>query len=164
MSIYDDLTIWFATPDDLKLVMQMAQGAAEENAVLKPDIQQMLQIIWPKLNQDHGVIACIGTRGKEPEGMAVLNIGPLPYSREMAVEEVCVYVRPEFRNAKGGRARKLVEFSKSFADQMGLPLIIGVFSSINTKAKCDLYRRVLGEPSGNYWVYGRKTGGQTVEA
>jgi len=45
--------------------------------------------------------------------MVVLQIGKLFYSNEICLEELVLYVHPDYRNAKGGRAHKLVEFSKA---------------------------------------------------
>ena len=162
LSIYDDLKIRLGTPDDMREVMDLAIAAAKENALLTANQVLLAHAIWPALNQNHGMVGCIGKPGGEIEGMVVLNIGTLFYSDEMCVEERVVFVKPEYRAAKGGRARKLCEFSASVAKELGLPLLIGVMSSDMTKQKVELYRRVFGEPSGAFWVVGRKTGGQPV--
>jgi hypothetical protein len=146
----------------MREVMDLAIEAAKENALLTANQMLLVQAIWPALNQSHGLVGCIGKEGGEIEGMVVLNIGTLFYSDEMCVEERVVFVKPEHRAAKGGRARKLLEFSQSVAEQLGLPLLIGVLSSDQTKQKVELYRRVFGEPSGSFWVVGRKTGGNEV--
>jgi hypothetical protein len=159
LNIYDGLQLRLGTPEDVHEVMKLAIAAAEENGLVNASAELLLRTVWPCLNGDHGLVGCIGKRGgSEIEGMVVLNIGTLFYSPEPALEEKVVYVRPEFRNATGGRARKLCEFSKSAADKLQLPLIIGVFSSTSTRAKCDLYRRIFGEPAGLYFLYGGATG------
>jgi hypothetical protein len=162
LNIYDDLKLRLGTPEDMREVMDLAIAAAKENALLTANQMLLVQAIWPALNQSHGLVGCIGKEGGEIEGMVVLNIGTLFYSDEMCVEERVVFVKPEHRAAKGGRARKLLEFSQSVAAQLGLPLLIGVLSSEHTKQKVELYRRVFGEPSGSFWVVGRKTGGNEV--
>lgn len=162
LNIYDDLKLRLGTPDDMREVMDLAIAASKENGLLNASQLLLAKAVWPALNQDHGLVGCIGKPDGEIEGMVVLHIGTLFYSEETCVEEKVVYVKPEYRNAKGGRARKLCEFSKSIADELSLPLIIGVFSSEMTKAKVELYRRVFGEPAGSYWVYGGKTGGHSV--
>jgi hypothetical protein len=162
LSIYDDLKIRLGTPDDMREVMDLAIAAAKENGVMSASQVLLAKTIWPKLNLTHGLIGCIGGKDGSIEGMVVLQIGTLHYTEEPCVEELVLYVKPEFRSAKGGRAKKLLEFTRSVAESLHLPLIIGVFSSIDTQQKCKLYERVLGPPSGNYWIYGRKTGGQPV--
>jgi hypothetical protein len=162
LNIYDDLKIRLGTPDDMREVMDLAIAAAKENALLTANQVLLAQAIWPALNQNHGLVGCIGKGNGEIEGIVVLNIGTLFYSDEMCVEERVVFVKPEHRAAKGGRARKLCEFSASVAKELDLPLLIGVMSSEMTRQKVELYRRVFGEPSGAFWVVGRKTGGHPV--
>jgi hypothetical protein len=79
------------------------------------------------------------------------------------LEERIVFVKKEFRAAKGGRARKLCEFAKQSAERLGLPLMIGILSTERTEGKVRLYRRVFGEPSGAFWLIGAKSG-RSVEA
>ena len=74
------------------------------------------------------------------------------------IAEKLVFVHPDFRSAKGGRAKKLCEFSKSVSDELGIPLIIGVVSTDRTRGKVRLYERVFGEPAGAFFLYGAKTG------
>lgn len=164
LNIYDDLKLRIGTPQDVHEVMSLAIAASQENGLVNASKVRLLQTVWPALNQDHGLVGCIGKPGGEIEGMVVLNVGTLFYSDDPCVEEKVVFVKPEFRNAKGGRARKLCEFSKSVADRLTLPLIIGVFSSEATKAKMGLYKRIFGEPAGLYFLYGGATGNHKVVA
>jgi N-acetylglutamate synthase-like GNAT family acetyltransferase len=158
LSIYDDLKIRLGTTADMDEVMQLATAAAKENGLLDASPELLVRAIWPKLNLQTGLIGCIGKPGGKIEGMVVLQIGKLFYSDEQCLEELVLYCHPDYRNAKGGRAHKLVEFSKSSAEKLGLPLLIGVLSSAKTEQKCKLYERVLGPASGKYWIYGRATG------
>jgi len=158
LSIYDDLKIRLGTTEDMDEIMQLAAAAAKENGLLEANPELLVRAVWPKLNLQTGLIGCIGKPGGKIEGMVVLQIGKLFYSNETCLEELVLYVHPDYRNAKGGRAHKLVEFSKSSAEKLGLPLLIGVLSSAKTEQKCKLYERVLGPASGKYWIHGRKTG------
>ena len=96
------------------------------------------------------------------EGMVVLTIGNLYYSPQPCVEEKVIFIHPEYRSAKGGRARKLCEFSKQVADTLDLPLMIGVCSSHRTQGKVKMYERIFGPPAGAYWLYRTATGGHKV--
>lgn len=165
LNIYDDLKLRLGTPDDMREVMDLAIAAAKENGLVNASQVLLAKTVWPALCQDHGIVGCIQKKnGIEIEGMVVLQVGTLFYSDEPCVEEKVVFVKPEYRAAKGGRARKLCEFSKAVADRLGLPLIIGVFSSIETQAKISLYKRIFGEPAGLYFLYGGKTGAKEVAA
>lgn len=157
LSIADDLQIRLGTTADLDEIMQIATMAAKENGLLKFEPELLVRTIWPKLNLQTGLIGCIGPIGGKIEGMVVLQIGKLFYSDETCLEELVLYVLPDHRNARGGRAHRLIEFSVTSAQKLGLPLLIGVLSSIKTDAKCRLYERVLGAASGKYWIVGRRT-------
>lgn len=164
LSIYDDLKIRLGTTADMDEVMQLAIMAAKENGVMNASQLLLAKTIWPKLELQHGLIGCIGPKDGKIEGMVVLQIGTLHYTDEPCIEELVLFVHPDYRAAKGGRATKLCEFSKSVADKLGLKLIIGVFSSINTQQKVKLYERVLGPAAGSYWIYGGTTGAKEVVA
>jgi hypothetical protein len=71
---------------------------------------------------------------------------------------MCVFVHPDYRAAKGGRARKLVEFAKKVSEKLEMPLMIGVLSNSRTDAKTRLYERQFGNPAGAFFLYGMKTG------
>ena len=145
--------------EDFDEVMRLAIEATQENALTQPDMEKLAMPIYGVLSkQIPGIIGVIGPVGKSLEGAILLNIGEMWYSKEQIIEEKAIFVDPEFRSAKGGRARKLAEFAKQVSDALQLPLSIGVLSSSRTAAKMRLYERVFGEPSGVYFLYGAKTG------
>lgn len=153
-----DVKVRVGTPEDVHGVMTVALLACEENAFADPNPQKLLQEIWAALNLDHGICGLIGEPGGDVEGVVLLRIGNPWYSDAEIIEEKAIFVHPQFRSAKGGRAARLCEFSKSVADNLGLPLTIGVMSSSRTEAKVRMYTRIMGQPSGAYWLYGVKTG------
>lgn len=161
-NIYDELRVRIATVADMTEIMDLAIAAAKENSLFNTTPAHLIQTVWPCLNQDRGIIGAIGKQNGPIEGMVVLVVGTLHYSDELCAEEKTLYVKPEFRNAKGGRASKLIRFSMGVAKSLSLPLLIGVLSNDSTKAKCELYRRELGEPAGQFWVWGARTGGHSV--
>ena len=153
-----DISVRVGTPEDVHAVMDVALLCCAENALSKANPEKLLQDVWAALNLEKGICGIIGEPGGVVEGVVVLRIGTLWYSDDEILEEKSVFVRPEFRSAKGGRAAKLVKFSKKAADFLKMPLTIGIMSSDRTEAKIRLYKRSLGEPSGAFWIYGTKTG------
>lgn len=155
------VSVRIGTPDDVHPMMEIVQMASLENGLTHAEPVKLLQHVWAALNQDHGLVGIIGEPGEPIEAAALLRIGPLWYAPddEYVIEEKGVFVHPDFRSAKGGRAARLVEWSMSISDELGFPLTIGIFSDQRTAAKVRLYQRKLGEPSGVYWIYGAKTGG-----
>jgi hypothetical protein len=114
--------------------------------------------IWAALHNDHGIVGVIGNTGDMLEGFVLLRVGNTWYSQAEIIEEKTVFVSKKFRSAKGGRARKLCEFSKKVADELGLPLLIGILSNQRTKGKVEMYKRVFGDPAGAFFLYGAHTG------
>lgn len=154
------VTVRVGTPEDVHAVMDVALMACSENGFVKVDPALLLADIWAALNLHEGIMGVIGEPGGPLEGVVLLRVGTMWYSSENRVlEERAIFVHPDYRSAKGGRAARLCEFSKSASDTLGIPLTIGILSSERTASKIRMYRRVLGEPSGAYWLYNAKTGG-----
>jgi hypothetical protein len=158
----NDITVRTAIPSEVHEVMRLAIMGAEENSFLPAKVSLILNEVWPAVNSDKGICGVIGPVGGQLEGIVILRIGNIYYSEQPCVEEKLVFCHPEFRAAKGGRARKLCEFSKYVADTLDLPLLIGVCSSERTRAKVKMYERIFGPPAGAYFLYRTKTGGHVV--
>ena len=154
----EELIIRIGTPEDLDDLMEISMLASEENGFLEPNPGKLAAEIWPALHQDHGIVGIIGPKDGQVQGAVLLRIGQMWYSDTPVVEEKAIFIHPDYRSAKGGRAKQLCEFSKRVADSLGIPLIIGVLSNSRTEAKVRLYERQFGKPSGAFFLYGAKTG------
>jgi GNAT superfamily N-acetyltransferase len=154
----DKLTVRIGTPKDVDDIMNLALSACDENGFVDPNPMKLLQEIWPALHLDRGVVGIIGQEGAQVEGAILLRIGTMWYSDLEVLDEKAIFIHPEYRSAKGGRARKLCEFAKQVADSLGIPLVIGVLSNHRTEAKVRLYERQFGKSCGAFWLYGAKTG------
>lgn len=144
---------------DFNEVMRLSVDATRENAFVEPDIEMLQGHVYAALDKRMGLVGVIGGAPGEPlEGMIILRIGNPWYSQEKILDEKAIYVAPEFRSAKGGRARKLAEWAKTISEKLGIPLAIGVLSNTRTEAKIRLYERVFGAPAGVYFLYNAKTG------
>lgn len=152
----DDVKVRIATPEDIDQIMELAIMANEEIGVSRADPEKLLYDVWPCLHRQGGIVGVIGKPGGRLEGGISLKIENLWYSDEPFLEERVVFVRPEFRSSKGGRGRKLCEFSKKVADELGLPLIVGISTSIGLEGKTRLYERVFGPQAGAFFLYGRR--------
>lgn len=154
----DAIKVRVGTPEDIHACMDIAELACRENALVNANPQKLLQHLWAALNMQEGIVGIIGEPAAPIEGIVLLRIGPFWYSDDRVVEEKVVFVRPEYRSAKGGRAVKLCRFSMAVSDKLGLPLTIGVLSTTKAEAKVRMYNRLFGEPAGAYWIYNGKTG------
>jgi GNAT superfamily N-acetyltransferase len=139
-------------------VMRSAIAACQDNGFLDFSPSLLAKEIWPALCQDHGLFAVIGPPDGQIQGFVFLKIGTLFYSDRQCIEEKCLWVHPDYRTAKGGRARKLLDFTKKTADTLGLPLIIGIFSTKRSAGKEKLYERVFGQKAGAFFLYGAACG------
>jgi hypothetical protein len=161
----DELKVWVGKPEDIHEMMDLAMAACDENGFVVPNQAKLLNEIWPALNRDKGIVGIIGVPGQKPQGAILLRICNTWYSEDEILEERAVFIHPDFRAAKGGRARKLCDFSKKVSDELGIPLTIGVLSNQRTSGKIRMYERIFGPPSGAYFLYGTRTGAwkQAVE-
>jgi hypothetical protein len=160
----EQLHVRVGTPEDVDDIMELALKACDENGFVAPEPLKLLSEIWPALNLEDGVIGIIGKLGEKPEGAILLRVVTMWYSSEQIVEERAIFIDPEYRSAKGGRARNLCEFAKKVADSLNLPLLIGVLSNTRTEGKIRLYERQFGSPSGAYFLYNARTGAVNAEA
>jgi GNAT superfamily N-acetyltransferase len=158
----EELKIRTGTPEDIYEMMDLALMACAENGFVNPDSNKLMGELWQALNLNYGMIGIIGKENGPIEGAILLRIGPMWYSHDMVVEEKAIFIHPDHRGAKEGRARKLVEFAKNAADELGIPLLIGVLSNKRTEGKIRLYERQLGKPSGAFFLYGARTGEHSV--
>lgn len=160
----EETPIRIATPEDVHDIMELALIGLEENGFVEPRPDRLLQEIWPALNLIKGVVGVIQKEGQKPEGAVLLRVGTMWYSDDEVLEEKAIFIHPDFRSAKGGRARRLVEFSKQVSNELGIPLIIGVLSNHRTEAKVRLYERQFGKPVGAFFLYNARAGGWSEAA
>jgi N-acetylglutamate synthase-like GNAT family acetyltransferase len=146
-----------ATPEDEDSIIKLAHLVGVENGLFQMNEEKVRNLLRPLLYLHGGIVGVIGS-GDSMEGVIILRISQNWYSDASFLEEMCVFVHPDYRAAKGGRARKLVEFAKKVSEKLEMPLMIGVLSNSRTDAKTRLYERQFGNPAGAFFLYGMKTG------
>jgi hypothetical protein len=155
----DEIKVRVGTPADVHDVMELALMGRAENGFVNADEGKILQTIWDALNLNGGIMGLVGPAGKKAQGAVLLRVITPWYSDSRVLEEQAIFIHPDYRQAKGGRASRLVEFSKHTAERLGMPLLIGVLSNSRTEAKVRLYERHLGAPAGAFFLFGAQTGG-----
>ena len=153
------------TPADEAAMLQLALNAWEENGIKDVNPTKMLGMIKPALYLWQGLVGIIGDPGQKIEGAVLLRMSQMWYSDAWMLEEKAIFVDPEFRKSQGGRksstklhASTLCDFSKKVADELNIPLIIGVLSNHRTESKIRLYERSFGPPAGAFFLYNVQTG------
>lgn len=142
---------------DIDAMMRLALAACEENGLTDPNPAKLATEIWAGLTFQHGIVGIIGD-GSQLEAAILLRVEPMWYSDSLALIERAIFVHPEYRAAKGGRARLLCEFAKNAARELNMKLVIGILSTIRAEAKERLYARQFGSPAGAYWLFDGTTG------
>lgn len=127
------------------------------------DLAKVRNILVPSLMKQGGIVGVIGKKGKLEAGI-VLRVSNFWYANDPFLEEMGLFVHPDFRSARGGRASKLIDFAKNCASELGMPLMIGVLSNDRTSAKVRLYERQFGAPVGAFFLWGAKTGLDVVDS
>lgn len=151
----NEIKVRAGTPEDLDAMMALAMLAVDDNGLSAPNQIKILRDIWPALHLDHGIVGIIGN---PIEAAILLRVDCLWYSDEPVLLERSIFVHPDFRSAKGGRARLLCDFAYDASVELGLPLVIGILSNERTAGKVRLYERRFGPPAGAYWIVGARTG------
>ena len=142
---------------DFNDLLVLGREALSENRIqgITPDEDLMYQIAVEAIEGNSAVVGCIGPVGNV-EGAIHLAIRQFCYTKNVHLEELWAYVRPQYRKSRNGQA--LVEFAKDLAKELKLPLLIGILSTERTESKVRMYRRKLGVPSGAYFLYNTDTG------
>lgn len=139
-----------ATAVDKDEVIKLCQRLHEENGLMPMSNEKLSAQLEVALQKKGGFLGIIGEPGKL-EGAIFLIVSTYWYSDIPHLEELFLYVIPECRRMKV--AEQLMEFAKWCSDESGLPLIIGVLSTIRTKGKVRLYERVFSEPAGSFFLH-----------
>ncbi len=148
-----------AVAEDYDAIWKLFDLLHEENAMLnmsKAKLDWLLgRILYPDLIPPgdaglRGFMGVIGPVGGPLEGFIILCLGTFWYSDEIILEEFANFVHPEHR--KSNHAKTFLSYAKHLAEQVGIPLVIGIISNVRTAAKVRLYRRQLPE-AGAFFVY-----------
>ena len=141
------------TVDDVHDIMSQLSNTYEEMGFSNISPIKVLQEVYASLSLDRGIFGIIGNPGETIQAGVLLRIGKPWYSDDDVVEERGIFVHPDYRSGRLGLARKLCDFSKKFAEDMGLPLIVGIQSTTKIAPKIRLYERAFGEQRGAFFVY-----------
>jgi hypothetical protein len=156
----DPTVVRLADVGDLDAILRLCRQLARENALFAMNEEKVRAGIELAVHKNGGVLGVIGNVG-EIEGMMMLRVGQFWYTDQFHLEELFSFVPPKYRRSEN--AKKLVEWGKKMADDLGIPFFVGITSTIRTEAKVRLYRRMLGTWLGCYFVYGKSKSGQSDE-
>lgn len=100
-----------------------------------------------------GTIGVIGPTG-HLEGLVFVIVGGFWYTNSRHLEELVVYVDPEFRQS--GHSKALIDWMKKQSLHADVPLLTGVISNHRTEAKVKLYERMQLPKVGAFFLFNGK--------
>lgn len=140
----------FASPDDAPEVYRLMIALHDENGIFSLSEEKSMWMCANLFQPGHGIVGVI--RGeKEIEGAVALEKAQQDYSTDIYLLERFNHVRPEYR--RSDHAKRLIEFAKACATDLGIPLLMGIVSTQRVEAKMRLYRRLL-IPIGGSFMWG----------
>lgn len=139
-----------AVPDDEEPILAMCRRLHAENGLFSLNEEKVRDLVRRYYERKGTTIGVVGPVGA-PEGVICLMFSEQYYTNDWHLAEVWNFVDEPFRQSRNAEA--LVAFAKRCADEVKLPLIIGIITRSRTAAKVGLYRRLLGAPAGAFWVH-----------
>lgn len=137
-------------PADEEEILRLMYAAFDEQPIFPLNEAKMRHEIRRAVNRDGGVIGVIPGKDGRLEGYLLAVLSTYWYSDAWHIEELTNFVHPDHRHP--GHAKALIEFAKWFAEQMNIPLLMGILSTKRLEAKIRLYKRQVTQ-AGAVFVY-----------
>lgn len=152
MKATEPCTVIGATMADLPEIMRLLHIMHAESGLMPLDEDCARDMFINALEKKQGVIGVIRGEATEIRAILMMVITRFWYTTKFHLEELFNFISPEHR--KSNYADALIRFAKHSADELKIPLVIGVLTSERMEAKVRLYRRRLGMPAGAFFVHG----------
>src|SRR5258707_5406531 len=140
-----------ATAADEPALIRLLHLMHAEGGLLELDLDAAKSMFRYAFDRKGGLIGVVGD-GQDINAAIYLLITRFWYTQQNHLEELFNYVHPDHRRSH--HARTLIGFAKQCADEIHIPLVIGVMTNKRVMAKVRLYRRSLGNPAGAFFFYG----------
>jgi len=144
-----DYVVRLATPKDEEKILDLLMLMHEENGLFEMDNDSVREMVRKVLNRENGIIGVIDAE-EEIEAAVCLVIDKLWYAKTWCLNDVFNFVAPKYRRST--RAKSLISFAKSYSDQVGIPLLMGIVSNVRTEAKIKLLERQMSK-AGAFFIY-----------
>lgn len=151
-----------AKPQDYAEVARLFMQDHNENAIFAIDFAKidwlLCRLLRPELiaqadTGTRGLMGVIGPEGALEAVVAVIISSPW-YSSEMVLNDLVMYVDPNYRHS--GHAKALIEWMKYQSTITGIPLISGVVTKERTEAKVRLFQRQMPTKLGAFFLHDPK--------
>lgn len=132
------VSVRVAMSQDEDAILKLMKSAFEEQPIFPLDEHKMREKIRICTDRKGGVVGVIdGPNGLE--GYLIAVLGQFWYSDAWHLEELSNFVHPDSRRST--HAKDLISFAKWFAEQMNVPVLLGILSTQRLDAKVRLYQR-----------------------
>lgn len=145
-------SVRIATRSDEDEVMRLLTIMHAEGGILPLDEMEARKTFNMAFDRQGGILGVVGEPG-DIKAMIFLLISRYWYTSHHHLEELFNFVRPDVRKSKENYAPRMIEFAKKCANEIGIPLLIGVLTNQRMEGKVRLYRRSLGVPAGALFVH-----------
>lgn len=141
-------------------LMELCRELYTENGVFEVNFDKVQDMVRCALHRAPsarfpipGLIGVIGPPEK-PEASICLRLSDSWYSDDWVLQDAFNYVHPDYRRTS--HAKDLLSFAKKCADDMEVPLMVGVVSNIRTEAKVRLVERMMPKVGAVFLYRGDK--------
>jgi hypothetical protein len=135
-----------ATPEDAPGIMDLLRQMHAENGLEPLDEAKVGEFVGQAIARRLAMAGVIGEPGRL-EAAIGLFVGSWWYSSALHLEDRWNFVHPDHRVGTS-HAANLIAFAKRSAQQMGIPLLMGITSAKRTAGKVRLYERQMGDAIG----------------
>ena len=139
--------------------MQMCKRLWEENGLFSLNEDKVRAYLHRYFKKDKVIVGVVGET--EIEASTCLVMSDYYYTDDWHLAELWNFVDAPFRQSRNAEA--LIEFGKECAVKMGMPFFTGIITDSRMAGKVRLYRRLLGYPTGAFFVYNAKWTPQPFE-
>ncbi len=135
-----------ATFDDLGQVMALLIWMGRENAAFSQNVEKATRYIADSISK--GLTIVVIDDGKVVGCCALARGSSVWYSDDEILGDYAFYLHPDHRTFKAAKA--LVNHCKMLSDLSGVPLALGVHSTVDADRKMALFDRMLTRVGAAY--------------
>lgn len=150
MEFKDCPDVKLAIPEDYPEIMRLMLSAHDEIGKYPISMQKLTNLVAMHYNGSGAIVAVIVGPNNKLKGLLCLMISTPWYSEDFTLNEMILFVEPESR--KSNYAKQLMIFAKKAAEKLGLELLIGINTNVETDAKVRLYKRQF-KPEGAFFSH-----------
>lgn len=145
----NDFVVRLARSNDEDAIFKLLTMMHEENGLFEMDEDAVRGMLKHVIDNQNGVVGII-SNPKEVEAAICLTIDKLWYAKTWCLNDVFNFVAPQYRRST--RAKSLISFAKTYSDEIGIPLFMGIVSNVRTEAKIKLLERQMRK-AGAFFIY-----------